>query len=95
MSVRVDGESEGIRDKRDLFGSDRGEASAQGRSLPSFFTANTDHVRDFVLALVPAARRLVHSGAQRVGCYEPPGKRGPRLGSWRWQRDARSCSGLV
>jgi len=95
MSVRVDGESEGIRDKRDLFGSDRGEASAQGRSLPSFFTANTDHVRDSVLALGSAGRGCMPVGAQRVGCYEPPGKRGPRLGSWRWQRDARSCSGLV
>lgn len=95
MAVRVDGQSEGIRDKGDLLGSDRKEAPIQGRSLLPLLTAHTDHVRDFVLALVPAARRLVHSGAQRVGCYEPPGKRGPRPGSRRWQRDARSCRGLV
>jgi hypothetical protein len=52
-------------------------------------------VRDSVLALGSAGRGCMPVGAQRVGCYEPPGKRGPRLGSWRWQRDARSCSGLV
>ena len=95
MSVRVDGESEGIRDKGDLLGSDRKEAPIQGRYLPSFFTANTDHVGDSVLALGSAGRGCMPVGALRVGFYEPPGKRGPRLVSWRWQRDARSCSGLV
>jgi len=95
MSVRVDGESEEIRDKGDLLGSDRKEAPIQGCSLPSFLTANADRVGDFVLPLGSAGRGCMPVGAQRVGCYEPPGKRGPRLGSWRWQRDARSCSGLV